>query len=454
MIHEIKTNLAPHEVYTKIHQEPFSILLESQLHNAQHGRYALIGCDPFLTFTSSGTAIEIDRRGVQERLIGNPFAVLQALMREHRMEYDAAIPWPLGGAAGYFGYDLKDHVENLPSRAQADIDFPDCRLGFYDAFIVFDHHQPRVMIAGRNNAAEETVRHYMHLLTDNPRPDNTDTDVCGMATGRIISNFTRAEYLTAIRRVQEYIAAGDIYQANLSQRFTARSTVPPFELYNRLRKSNPAPFAAYLNYQFDQVISASPERFLKITGSHMETRPIKGTRPRGATPDEDERLARELVASAKDRAELVMIIDLERNDLGRVCRYGSVQVPDLITLESYATVHHLVSTVVGELRPEMDHVDCLRACFPGGSITGAPKVRAMQIIEELEPTKRRIYTGAIGYLGFNQVTDLSIVIRTLLHQQGTYHFQAGGAIVADSEPEAEYEETLVKAKALVKALQM
>jgi para-aminobenzoate synthetase component 1 len=266
------------------------------------------------------------------------------------------------------------------------------------------------------------------------------------------SNFRHDDYVSAVRRAKEYIAAGDIYQVNLSQRLSAPLATTPLDLYRRLQASNPSPFAAYFETPDGAVVSCSPERFLQVRGREVETRPIKGTRPRGATPEEDARLAAELQASEKDQAENVMIVDLERNDIGRVCEFGSVHVPDLFALESYATVHHLVSTVRGTLRPDCTALDCLRACFPGGSITGAPKVRSMEIIEEIEPTRRGVYTGVIGYLCFSGDMDVNIVIRTAIVKSGTAYFQVGGAIVADSDPEAEYQETLDKGRAMGAAL--
>src|SRR5437868_9227450 len=267
------------------------------------------------------------------------------------------------------------------------------------------------------------------------------------------SNFTRAGYLEAVGRVIEYIRAGDIFQANLSQRLEAPRVDAPRELYDRLRRRNPAPFAAYLDFGDLVVASSSPERFLRVhPGGRVETRPIKGTRPRGLSPEHDAALALALAESAKDRAENVMIVDLLRNDLSRVCRPGTVRVPELFALEHYATVHHLVSTVVGDLAPGHDAVDLLRAAFPGGSITGAPKVRAMQIIAELEPTARGVYCGAIGYLSTSGALDSSIVIRTYLVRGHDVYFQVGGGIVADSDPEQEYRETLDKARGLIAAL--
>jgi para-aminobenzoate synthetase component 1 len=270
----------------------------------------------------------------------------------------------------------------------------------------------------------------------------------------IRANFTPEEYIKAVDRVREYIAAGDVFQVNLSQRFEANLKVSPYELFRRLRQVNPAPFASYLNFGEVTIASASPERFLKVQGDLVETRPIKGTRPRGRDLAEDESLAQELLHSIKDKAENVMIVDLERNDLGRVCRYGSIKVTELAILETFPTVFHLTSTVVGRLRQGESNIDLLKATFPGGSITGAPKIRAMEIIDELEPTKRSVYTGSIGYLGFDGDIDLNIVIRTFLIKKDKAYFQVGGGIVYDSNPQAEYIETLDKAKALIQALQL
>jgi para-aminobenzoate synthetase component 1 len=267
------------------------------------------------------------------------------------------------------------------------------------------------------------------------------------------STFTHRGYLDAVARVREYIVAGDIFQANLSQRFQAPLPGPPFEVYRRLRRRNPAPFAAYLGFEDVTVLSASPERFLRLDHDRrVETRPIKGTRPRGLVPMHDAALGRALAESEKDRAENLMIVDLLRNDLSRVCRPGTVRVPELFALEQHPTVHHLVSTVVGELDPAADAVDLVRAAFPGGSITGAPKVRAMEIIAELEPTRRGVYCGAIGYLSASGALDTSIVIRTFVTRGGELYFQAGGGIVADSDPELEYREALDKARGLIETL--
>jgi para-aminobenzoate synthetase component 1 len=265
-------------------------------------------------------------------------------------------------------------------------------------------------------------------------------------------NFTREEYVAAVEKARQYIIAGDIFEVNLSQRFEAELSITPYQLYRRLRQINPAPFAGYLGFDEVQVVSASPERFLRLRGDRVETRPIKGTRPRGKTPEADETLAKKLLNSSKDRAENVMIVDLERNDLGRVCRFGTVKVTELAILEVFPTVFHLTSTVVGRLREGKNSIDLLKATFPGGSITGAPKVRAMEIIDELEPTKRSVYTGSIGYLSFGGDLELNIAIRTFLVKEKRAYFQVGGAVTYDSDPETEYQETLDKARALVDAL--
>jgi para-aminobenzoate synthetase component I len=283
-------------------------------------------------------------------------------------------------------------------------------------------------------------------------PTKPQSGIGKISSPGLRANFSHEGYLRAIGRAREYIIEGDIFEVNLSQRFEAELEIPPFDLYRRLREVNPAPFSAYLDFEELTIVSASPERFLKLTGDRVETRPIKGTIRRGKNPSEDRANAQQLLASAKDNAENMMIVDLERNDLGRVCRFGSVKVTELAVLETFPTVFHLTSTVVGQLREGVSWVDLLKATFPGGSITGAPKVRSMEIIDELEPTRRSVYTGSLGYLSFNGNLDLNIVIRTFLIKGRRAYFQAGGAVVFDSNPEAEYSETLDKVSALVSAL--
>ncbi len=462
IIEEVSTSSTAPEAFELFQDWPFSFFLDSGMDPQRLGRYSIIGSDPFLILRSRGEQVTLIYGGREQIATGNPFDVLGQMLGKYAIDSSPApIPF-VGGAVGYFSYDLCHFIERLPSTAIDDLDLPECYFAFYDVIIAFDHLENRVYIAStgfpeleegkRLRRAKERLDELKALMA---KTSHRDTEVSLQQSGVLLhSNFTHEKYVEAVATAREYICAGDIFQVNLSQRFHADLPIAPYDLYRRLRRINPAPFAAYLNFDGVAICSASPERFLRLRGDWVETRPIKGTRPRGRTPEEDEALARELVQSVKDRAENVMIVDLERNDLGRVCRYGTVRVTELCALERYATVFHLTSTVEGKLRPDKDRIDLLKASFPGGSITGAPKVRAMEIIDELEPTKRSVYTGSIGYLSFNGEMDLNIVIRTFIIKDGRAYFQVGGGIVYDSEPEAEYVETLDKARALIAALQL
>ena len=358
-----------------------------------------------------------------------------------------ALPF-FGGAIGVLGFELGREVERLPATTRDDIGAPDLAFGWYDAAVVWDEQRHEGWLTGRADA----VHALRARLATLPPPIAADRASAGV----LRSNMTRAAYLAAVARARAYIEAGDIYQVNLAQRFSAPYSGGGFELYRRLRDVSPAPFAAYLDLRGDfggvEVLSSSPERFLLADGDRLETRPIKGTRPRGATPAEDAALAAALRASTKDRAEHLMIVDLERNDLGRVAITGSVRVPEFAALETYAQVHHLTSTVEARRCPDIGVEALLRAMFPGGSISGAPKIRALEIIDELEPTVRGVYTGAIGYLSAHGRIDLNIAIRTITLADGVAHLHVGGAIVHDSDPHAEYAETLDKARGMARAL--
>jgi para-aminobenzoate synthetase component 1 len=420
-----------------------------------------MGSRPFITLESRGREVIVTREGHSEVTQGDPFEMLDHLLKRYRLDADD-LPVPFAtGAVGYLGYDLCHFIERLPRKAIADVGLPECWFAFYDTVLAFDHLEDMYYIVAngfpeeteslrRSMARDSILRLKSHLKNSGCQPQVLNRD--NRQSIALSSNFTHDGYLAAVARARDYICAGDIYQVNLSQRFNADLTIPPYELYKRLRTINPAPFAAYLDLGAQAVLSASPERFLKLTGDRVETRPIKGTRPRGLTTTQDAAFARELLTSVKDHAENIMIVDLERNDFGRVCRIGSVKVTELAALETFPTVFHLVSTVTGQLWPDCTGVDLLRATFPGGSITGAPKVRAMEIIDELEPTRRNAYCGALGYLGFNGDLDLSIVIRTFLIDGSKVYYQVGGGIVYDSEPEAEYQETLTKGQAMKRAL--
>jgi para-aminobenzoate synthetase component 1 len=467
LIAEVSTPLNAAEAFELFHRRPFSFFLDSGMNHENLGRYSFIGSDPFLVLKSRGNEIASLGPKGRESKRGNPFEALNELLKEYTIE-PCPSPTPfIGGVVGYFSYDLCHFIESLPSTAADDLQLPECYLAFYDLVLTYDHLKGKTYIASsgfpereeskRLRRAAERIQEVKEKLIAQTSPLTKDPipSRSNRALGITLqSNFTRQEYLEAVEAAREYIAAGDIFQVNLSQRFEADLPVSPYELYRHLRHINPAPFAAYLNFDELTVLSASPERFLKVKDNWVETRPMKGTRPRGNSAAEDEALAKELQNSIKDKAENVMIVDLERNDLGRVCRFGTVKVRELWTLEKYATVFQLTSTVEGRLRQGKDRIDLLKACFPGGSITGAPKVRAMKIIDELEPTKRSIYTGSLGYLSFGGEMDLNIVIRTILAKNGKAYLQVGGGIVYDSEPEAEYQETLDKAKALFQALSL
>jgi len=448
VIEELKDTRPPIEIFDSIRNLPYSFFLDSAAEAGGLGRFSILGADPFLVFKSRSSHLVREYAGGRvEHSSGNPFEALKGIFEKHAIpDRRCGLPF-IGGGVGYFSYDLKSFLERLPDSSRDDLKLPDCIFGFYDAAVVYDHEKRKAYIAGLSGDALAGLKRKISAAA-RPQPQYVDR----IRTPHLKSNFTKASYMAAVRAAKEYIRKGDIYQVNLSQRFEARSPVEPFELYKRLRVLSPAPFAAYLDLKDVVIASSSPERFLLKRGDYVETRPIKGTRPRGEDSWKDAALEKELLASAKDRAEHVMIVDLERNDLGRVSRYGSIRPSEFIILERYATVFHLVSTVSGRLKKDVSAIDCLTAAFPGGSITGAPKIRAMEIIDSLEPVRRGIYTGAIGYISFDGRMDTSIVIRTFIIKGDMAYFQVGGGIVADSEPEKEYEETLDKARAMMSAL--
>jgi para-aminobenzoate synthetase component 1 len=412
---------------------------------------------PYLLFLDSSAQGALSRYSF---LAAEPVAVARTpeaardMLRIHQHRPLPGLPPFQGGIAGYVGYDWGAELEHVvrPPADRLTPTMPDVALALYDWVIAWDHLEAKawlIAIGSDKRAAARTawVRDRLAAapaaVPDHHAPTPQPPK----------SNFTRPEFETGVSRIRDYIAAGDVYQVNLSQRFHAPFVGSALALYRRLRARNPAPFGAYLEFAGAQVASISPERFLRLDTTHAaEARPIKGTRPRGTTPARDAALARELLESEKDRAENVMIVDLLRNDLGRVCRPGSVRVPKLFALESHPTVHHLVSTVTGELVDGADAFDLLRAAFPGGSVTGAPKIRAMQIIAELERAPRGLYCGAIGYISTTGAMDFNIPIRTIVLREGSATFHAGAGIVWDSEPAAEYDETLAKARTMIEAL--
>ncbi|TEU02976.1 MAG: anthranilate synthase component I family protein, partial [Dehalococcoidia bacterium] len=386
LVQEVSTSLKAAEAFELLKDRPFCFFLDSGMDPETLGRYSFMGSDPFLILKSRGKEITLLYGDRQEKVIGNPFDVLGQMLEKYSLD-SSPFPIPLiGGAVGYLSYDLCHFIEHLPSTAIDDLKLPECYIAFYDAIIAFDHLEGRTYIsatgfpemeeASRRSKAQERIDELRAMLAETPCLEETIHSGV-VISAKIRANFTHEEYVKAVATAREYIASGDIFQVNLSQRFDVDLPIAPYELYRRLRLINPAPFACYLNFNDVTVASASPERFLRLEGDLVETRPMKGTRPRGKSAEEDDALARELLQSVKDRAENVMIVDLERNDLGRVCKYGTVRVRELWTLERYATVFQLTSTVEGRLREGKSRIDLLKATFPGGSISGAPKVRAM-----------------------------------------------------------------------------
>ena len=434
----------PLEHFARLRRRPGAVLLDSGRPSAPAGRFDILSSDPLATLT-------VDARGrvsgVPELAGLSPFAAQQALL-ERLPVPDAASELPfLGGLIGYWSYDLGRLLEPVGECARPVVDLPASRVGLYDWALIQDHERRESWLV----ATAERRRQVEGWLAA------AAAEAGGFRlTAPFTGELSRADYLARFAAVQRYIRAGDCYQINLAQRFSAPYAGDLWAAYCRLRQATPTPYAGYMAWPTahgeQALLSLSPERFLECRDGKVETRPIKGTRPRGATPAEDRRLANALAASLKDRAENVMIVDLLRNDLGRVCRPGSVRVPQLCGLESYANVHHLVSVVTGELAPGRTPLELLAAAFPGGSITGAPKVRAMQIIEELEPSRRSAYCGSLGYVDVRGGMDTSIAIRTAVADDGQLHLWGGGGLVADSEGEAEYQETLDKIGHLMAAL--
>jgi len=418
----------PLTVLSLFQQEKGTIFLGSGLEHPDFGRYSYIAVDP------------IDFWTLKDNRTEDVAAKLKLMLKAHAQPLIADLPPFQGGLAGAFAYEFYRYIEDVNIHTMDDMNVPDMAVGLYDVVISFDHFQQKAWIVsagGRERLDEVAKRLTQETLCDTPIQFVHDAPM---------SNFTQPQYEAAVQTVIDYILAGDIFEANLSQRFEARlpADFSSFDCFTHLYRMNPAPFAAYLNLGDTQILSISPERFVRLSQGHVETRPIKGTCRRGATPEEDNALAEALKKSEKDIAENIMIVDLLRNDLSKVCEDHSVEVTQLCGVETYANVHHLVSVIKGKLKQEHDAIDLLWATFPGGSITGAPKIRAMQIIAEMEMINRGIYCGSIGYIGFNGEMDTSIAIRTATVKGSRMYFQAGGAIVADSDSCSEYEETITK----------
>jgi para-aminobenzoate synthetase component 1 len=467
LVEELTPAPEPWAVARRLADLPHLLFLDSADRHPARGRYSFVTADPADWLVDS----------TRDPGYPDPFAELNRRLAAFPVPTLPGLPPFQGGVAGLFGYGLQHAVERIGRPRFDEFRVPDLAVGVYDWVIAWDHAAVRAWVIstgfpeGRERAGRRLrdVRDCLRgdgppVFPTSPPGGRRWTDQRSVPTESlarqfplrarpgVTSTFDHDSYLAAVHRAVEYVHAGDCFQVNLSQRLLSRLTEDPLDLYGRLRERNPAPFAGYFDLGDFAVASASPERFLKVTDGEVETRPIKGTRPRGRTPAAERERIAELAASPKDRAENVMIVDLLRNDLGRVCAYGTVRVPRVCEVETFRYVHHLVSEVRGRLTLGKTPADLLRACFPGGSVTGAPKVRAMEIIAELEPTARGPYCGSLGYLGFDGAMDTSILIRTFTAGRGWVQFPVGGGVVADSDPEREYEETLHKAEGLLRAL--
>ena len=479
--HEIIYHHDSSLLFERIAHQPWAQILDSgQLHNpatgkpgSQYGRYDILVAEPFITLVTQGETTTITQDGCSKNSTEDPFLLLKNLLNQYKAPQadfpfaGGAIPFA-GGALGYFAYDLGRRIEKLPSIAQDDTDtpqmMPEMMIGVYDWALVVDHREQRsyLLSHGLNATTLDNwptlCNRFSEALFHAPSgvsvADNKSNQFAVKTP--ITTNLSQPQYAQAFAKIKTYISNGDCYQVNLAQRFSAEVAGDSWQAYKKLRQISPAPFMAYMNLPLNkteafQVLSNSPERFIQTSGNHVETRPIKGTRPRSNNLEEDLAYSKELLTSDKDKAENLMIVDLMRNDLSKCC--DNVKVSKLFQLQSFANVHHLVSIIVAKLKPNKNAVDVLRNCFPGGSITGAPKLRAMQIIEELEPHRRGLYCGAIGYIGFDGDMDTNIAIRTAVICNKQLSFYAGGGIVADSELEKEYNETLDKASKLITVMQ-
>ncbi|HYK92353.1 MAG TPA: anthranilate synthase component I [Acidobacteriota bacterium] len=436
-------------------------LLESVEGGERLARYSFIGWDPFLSVRGKGNTIWVEEQGETTREAGKPIDKLRELLRSFQPVPVPDLPPFTGGGVGYFAYDLVRQFENLPDRIPDDLGLEDFHLLFFSTILAFDHLRHRIHIIANvftNRGSQSLEAKYSDALV---RIEQVEKRLSGPISlpapvprevPEPASNLTRAEYDRIICKAKAYIEAGDIFQVVLSQRFALKVSCDPFDIYRALRFINPSPYMFFLRLDNLHIIGASPEMLVKVREGRVEYGPIAGTRPRGKTAEEDVQLALDLINDTKERAEHIMLVDLGRNDVGRVCRYGSVKVSDLMHIERYSHVMHLVSSVEGELREGMDCFHALESCLPAGTVSGAPKVRAMEIIEELEPCRRGIYAGAVGYVDFSGNLDTCIALRTLVIKEGIAYIQAGGGIVADSQPENEMAESASKARALIRAV--
>ncbi len=440
----------------------YSYLLESVEGGEKLGRYSFLGCDPVLIVKSKGSRIEIISGGSVTRIEGDPIAELKKVLSKYRPVKIKGLPRFHGGLVGYFSYDIVRHIEKLPDKNPDDLKLPDMQFLLTDTILAFDHVNHKISVVSNvlaegdpGRAYESAVKKIDALVSRLEKPvKSAEIEIGKGKRSKLKSNFSKTEYEAIVQRAKEYVKAGDIIQVVPSQRFQTKVSGDPFNIYRILRTLNPSPYMYYLKFKDMKLIGSSPETMVRLENNIANVRPIAGTRRRGVNEAEDASLEKELLADEKERAEHIMLVDLGRNDLGRVCRFNSVKINELMSVEKYSHVMHIVSDITGELKPGKDGFDLIRAAFPAGTVSGAPKVRAMEIIDELENLRRGPYAGAVGYFDFYGNLDTCITIRTILMKGDSAYVQAGGGIVADSVPAKEYEETLNKAGALLKALEL
>ena len=454
----------PVSAFIKLDDGRFSYLLESIEGGEKWGRYSFLGSNPSLIIRSKGKVVETIENGITTtETVDDPLTCIRDLLARFSPVEVEGLPRFFGGAVGYLGYDMVRHFEHLPTDKPALIDAYDSYFLITDTIVIFDNMSQKIKVVSNahlnggitaEQAYGEATKKIEAIVQRLQTPLPTEKKTPSGKKVELKSNMTREKYEAAVEKAKEYVRAGDIIQVVPSQRFSGELSADPFDIYRVMRTINPSPYMFFLRLDDTVIAGASPEVMVRKEGQRVELRPIAGTRPRGATTEEDARLAAELLADPKERAEHVMLVDLGRNDLGRVCKAGTVNVTELMVIERYSHVMHIVSNVQGELESDRDAFDLVRATFPAGTLSGAPKVRAMQIIDELEPVRREIYGGAVGYFSFSGNMDLAITIRTLVIKDGKVHLQAGGGVVADSDPAAEWQETVNKAMAARRAIEI
>lgn len=465
---EILTDFeTPLSAFTKIDKSNYSFLLESVEGGERLARYSMLGSNPSLVFSSKGKKITLSEGRISTSFTTktDPIDELKKILKKYKYVKVKGLPRFCGGLVGFFGYDMVRFVEDLPSKNPDDINLPDSVFMLTDTLLIFDHVDHKIKVVSNVHVTGDAALDYEKTIVTIDKianylktPLSKSESMYGVKKGSrqniLKSNFTKKEYENVVKKTKEYIRKGDIIQAVPSQRLNISINCHPFQIYRALRSINPSPYMYYLKLGNFFLVGSSPEIMVRCEDGLVEVRPIAGTRRRGATEQEDAKLIKELLSDPKERAEHIMLVDLGRNDIGRVCEYKSVKVSELMVVEKYSHVMHIVSDVSGKLKKGKDAFDVMRATFPAGTVTGAPKVRAMEIIEELENTRRGPYAGSVGYFSFSGNLDTCITIRTIVIKENTAYIQAGGGVVADSKPEKEYQETLNKAKALLKAIEM